>query len=75
MSPGETVVVKKEETGYSVQYGILSEEHLDAGEALWCVVNLLTGSGRGFLRTPIEHAIWDMRYNCPRNLLAAGAAE
>lgn len=74
MSVGDVIILKRNEVGYSVQCGILSEDRLCPEEALWCVVGLITGSGKGFLRTPIEHAIWNAKYNCPKNLLTAGDA-
>jgi hypothetical protein len=68
---GDRIVVTKEEIGYKVESGLLSEDSLCPEEALWCVVSLLTGSGRGFLRTEFEHAMWDARYGDSPKLLTA----
>ena len=72
MNVGDRLVVVKEELGYRVECGALFEDSLCPEEALWCVVGMLTGSGRGFLRTRFEHAIWDARYGEAQKLLTAG---
>ena len=72
MKVGDQIIVTREEFGYRVQAAGLYEDRLCPEEALWCVVGILTGSGRGFLRAPFEHAIWDARFGDSQKLLTAG---
>jgi hypothetical protein len=67
----QKIEISRGESGWTVQSGDLYEHKLGCDEALWCVVSLMTGTGRGYLRTAFEHAILDAQYGMGPKLLAA----
>jgi hypothetical protein len=67
------IEISRDDKGWMVRSGDLYEHGLGSDEALWCVVSLMTGTGRGYLRSPFEHAVWDARYGVGPKLLPAPA--
>jgi hypothetical protein len=62
MENGDRISIEKDDRGYTVRSGDRWEDHLDAGEALWCVVSIMTGKGTAFLQTKEQHDAWNAKY-------------
>jgi hypothetical protein len=66
----DLLLTKDDEGGLTVRIGDRWADHLGSDEALWCVVEFLTGrEAPRYLQTAEQHAAWEARY-CPKPLAA-----
>ena len=64
---------KHESFGWKVRYGDYWEDRLTLDEALGCVASIMFTGKAPYLKNPIEHALWDLRYDPGPPLLTENA--
>ena len=57
------IELEKLETGWLVRWGHLSEDHLMLDEALGVVASIMFTGHAPYLKNPIEHILWDSKWN------------